>query len=121
MNVSRYRGIGQFGPAYEVMLRNDTHAPGSVDRLLLEEMVRLSPETLDFLYREFTPLEVGYQPASLPELEEYAAQATAGLSDVEERVNGLWKLPTRVPRGNMSKERARSGKFAEGHEGRPGG
>ena len=89
MTIDHYRGIGQFGPAYEVMLMNDSHAPGSVDLVLQEEMVRLCPETVDFLYWEFTPLEVGYEPGSLPELEKYAVLAMAGRCDVEERVDGI--------------------------------
>ncbi|MEM2906445.1 MAG: hypothetical protein QW057_01990 [Candidatus Bathyarchaeia archaeon] len=53
--LSRYRGIGQFGPAYRLMLENDAYASGSVDRVLFENMVRLCLETADCLYREYTP------------------------------------------------------------------
>ena len=49
-DVSAYRGIAQFGKAYQTMLENDAHAPGSVDRALAEEMVRLCPETAEYLY-----------------------------------------------------------------------
>lgn len=96
MNLQHCRGIGQFGPAYEVMLRNDTHSPGSVDRALLEEMVRLCPETAGVLYGEFTPTEVRYQRGSLPELEQYVAQATAGARDVEERVNAIVRFTAKL-------------------------
>ena len=44
-NLERFRGIGQFGPAYRKTMENDAHAPGSVDRLLLQRMVRLCRDT----------------------------------------------------------------------------
>lgn len=39
------QGYGVFGAAYEVMLRNDPHAPRSIDHELLRRMVRLDPES----------------------------------------------------------------------------
>lgn len=49
-DLSQYMGLAQFGRAYQYMIQNDTHAPGSVDRLLTEQMVRLCLETADYLY-----------------------------------------------------------------------
>ena len=55
MDTSRYQGTGQFGKAYGTMLEKDTHAPGSVDRVLAEKMVRLCAETADYLYMGYSP------------------------------------------------------------------
>ena len=48
-DLSRFTGLGQFGPAYRIMLENNSHAPGSVDRVLCERMIRLCPETAAYL------------------------------------------------------------------------
>ena len=69
LDVAKYTGIGQFGPAYRVMLENDSHARGSVDRALTERMIRLAPETAAYLYKEYTPTKVLYEKGSRPELE----------------------------------------------------
>lgn len=37
----RYRGPAVFGPAYARLYANDSHAPGSVDRALLDGLVLL--------------------------------------------------------------------------------
>ncbi len=89
MDLSPYTGIGQFGPAYEAMLRGDSHAVGSVDRVLVERMVRVCAETADHLYGGFTPTVAVYEQGSRPELERAAAQATGGTSDTEEQVSGI--------------------------------
>ena len=69
MDVSDYLGPRAFGPAYRRILENDSHAPGSVDRKLVEGMVRLCGETVEYLYTGFTPLEIRYQKGSRPDLE----------------------------------------------------
>ena len=70
-DVERFRGIGQFGPAYQVMLENDSHAPGSVDHVLLEKMVKLCHETADYLYGEYTSQKILYKKGTRPKLELY--------------------------------------------------
>ncbi len=69
VDISMYQGLAQFGPAYRVMLENDAHAKGSVDRVLMENMVRLCPETADYLYSEYTPTETFYGKGARPQLE----------------------------------------------------
>lgn len=69
-DLTQYQGTSQFGKAYHVMYQNDSHAPGSVDRALLEEMVRICPETRQHLYTAFTPLETRYTKGSRPALEQ---------------------------------------------------
>ena len=60
-NLSRYQSIGQSGPAYKVMFENDAHTSGSVDCILLENMVKLCSETADYLYKEYTPTRSCYE------------------------------------------------------------
>ena len=43
-------GFDIFGSAYGVMLRNDLHAPGSVDMLFLQRMCLLEEASVDVLY-----------------------------------------------------------------------
>ena len=68
MDLSPDQGLSQFGPAYRIMLERDAHAQGSVDRVLMERMVRLCPETSAYLYAAYTPTDVRYQEGSRPEL-----------------------------------------------------
>lgn len=58
------QGYGVFGKAYEVMLRNDLHAPGSIDCKLMERMILLEEDTLPLLY--------GRVPAVNPAIKEHA-------------------------------------------------
>ena len=77
MDISRYQGIDQFGKAYRITLENDTHASGSVDRVLAETMVRLCAETADYLYTGYSPTSVHYEKGSRPLLEQFVADAGA--------------------------------------------
>ena len=45
-------GYGVFGKAYETMLRNDPHAEGSIDRLLMEKMILAEQESYSVLYKK---------------------------------------------------------------------
>lgn len=49
------QGYDVFGKAYGVMLRNDVHAPGSIDHKLLREMVLLDAESAPVLYGSVPP------------------------------------------------------------------
>ena len=95
-DLARFQGTGQFGHAYQVTLENDSHAPGSVDRVLAERLVRLCPQTADCLYREYTPTEVSYRRGSRPELERYAEQAVAGRCTHEEWLEGIIEFCRRL-------------------------
>lgn len=46
------QGYDIFGKAYGVMLRNDVHAPGSVDDMLLQSMILLDADSCGPLYAE---------------------------------------------------------------------
>lgn len=89
MDVTPYQGLGQFGPEYRFLFENDPHAPGSVDRVLLSRMVRLCPQTAEFLYTGYTPTTTGYRRGARPRLEEIVRAATAGVASDEERVQAI--------------------------------
>ena len=85
----QYVGIGQFGLAYQRMLENDCHAPGSVDCALIDQMVRLCGETAEYLYARHTPLEVRYPPGARAGLERCVARACPGRSSDGARIEGI--------------------------------
>lgn len=67
--IEAYKGIKQFGKAYEIMLENDSHAPNSVDIELIQNMIKLCDETKDYLYETYTPPAVKYKRGSRPVIE----------------------------------------------------
>ncbi|MDO9538346.1 MAG: transglutaminase domain-containing protein [Thermoplasmata archaeon] len=69
-SIDKYKGINQFGLAYKIMFENDSHAPGSVDRVLMENMVRLNSDTVDYLYSDYTSLKSNYVKGTKPILEQ---------------------------------------------------
>lgn len=88
-DLARYTGTDQFGLAYQVMLENDSHAAGSVDRILMGRMVRLFSETTEYLYADFTPITSLYDPGSRPVLELRVASATERCQSAEGRVEAI--------------------------------
>lgn len=89
VDLSMYKGINQFGRAYQIMMENDTHASGSVDRVLAEGMIRLCSETVAYLYGEYTPVHVQYEKGSRPELEQWVEKAVIGCCSPEEQIQGI--------------------------------
>ena len=87
--IARYSGVGQFGPAYRYMLENDSHAAGSVDRVLQEGMIRICAETADYLYGAHTPLDIKYRKGSSPELEQCVSKASAGAERAEKAIERI--------------------------------
>jgi hypothetical protein len=70
LDLLKYTGKSVFGSAYNVMLNNDTHAPGSVDHKLMDTAIKLCPDTVEYLYSFFTPLRVTYKKGSRIVLEQ---------------------------------------------------
>ncbi len=87
--IAGYSGVGQFGPAYRYMLENDSHAAGSVDRVLQEGMIRICAETADCLYGAHTPLDIKYRNRSRPELEQCVSKASAGAERAEKAIERI--------------------------------
>ena len=92
MDVSRYRGIHQFGRNYAFMLESDTHALDSVDRVLAENMVRLCAETVEFLYIGYSPPLATYQKGSRPQLERFVADTGACHGTNKDRIGRITKF-----------------------------
>lgn len=94
--IREYTGSGQFGPAYRIMLEHDTHAPGSVDRVGIEHMIRLCDATAEFLYSEYTPTTVRHMPGSRPRLEAVCEEIFDGVRDAEKRVRRIGRFCRRL-------------------------
>lgn len=89
IDIIAYQGLAQFGKAYETMLEKDTHTPSSVDRALAENMIRLCPETVGYLYGKYTPKRSYYKKGTLPVLEQYVEKAVINYHSVEERIKAI--------------------------------
>lgn len=68
-SIEMYKGVKQFGRAYEIMLENDSHAPHSVDIELIRNMIKLCNYTKDYLYEKYTPCIIHYERNSRPMIE----------------------------------------------------
>lgn len=95
-NIPKYQGISQFGPAYKVMFENDTHTPGSIDRILTKNMIRLCSETADYLYGEYTPTKSFYKKGLRPELEQYVKRVILGKSPGEEYIEAITRFTSNL-------------------------
>ena len=76
------QGPASLPVAYQRMLQRDVHAPNSVDRVLISQMIRLTEASADFLYREYTPTKALYDRGSRPELES-AVKRVLQIPDLE--------------------------------------
>lgn len=92
MDLTEFSGTSAFGRAYQSMLERDTHAFGSVDRVLAASIVRLHTQTADYLYSSFTPLEVRYTRGTRPKLEAIVESLYQSGSGVEERLAAITKF-----------------------------
>jgi hypothetical protein len=63
----------------------------NVDYQLRQEQVLLCPQTVDFLYSEFTPLKTRYVKGARPQLEEVVAKATVGCATQREAALALMR------------------------------
>jgi transglutaminase-like putative cysteine protease len=95
-------GVGVFGPAYLRMLLDDVHAPGSVDCVLVERMLRLCEEAAAFVYDGYTPAVAEYVPGSRPELEQAAARACVDRRSDETRLAGIARFCAALGEGAES-------------------
>jgi len=101
INVAKFKGRTGFG-FYDELLspENDLHAPGTVDSVLLDEMIKLVPETTDYLYSNYTPLTVKYRKGTRPYLEQVVKDAV-GRTGTATKAKGLMNfchnIPSRFP------------------------
>jgi len=72
------------------------YAPGSIDRTLTENMIRLCSETVDYLYSEYTPTKSLYEKGSRPELEQYVKRAILGNSSKEKHIEAIARFTSNL-------------------------
>jgi len=58
------KGISIFGKQYEFGYKNETHEPGSVVRVLFDEMIKLDVNSVEYLYNSYTDLSISYKQGS---------------------------------------------------------
>ena len=102
MDVKPFTGPKAFGAAYRIMLENDPHAAGSVDREILSRMIRLCRETAPYLYGGYSDLTTGYPAGSRPVLERLLAKAGVPVGDPERRVARIAELTRSLDREDAS-------------------
>ena len=88
-DISEFKGPGQFGPAYQIMFENDSHASGSIDRELMENMILLNSETENYIYTELTPTISHYKEGARPLLEEHVKRMTSECHSEQERIEAI--------------------------------
>ena len=77
--------------AYQRMLQRGVHAPNSVDRVLISQMIRLTEASADYLYRDYTPTQALYEPGSRPGMET-AVRRALKIPNLESHVATLESL-----------------------------
>jgi transglutaminase-like putative cysteine protease len=90
------QGIDQFGPAYGVMLRQDSPDPGSADRRALENMIRVCDATAEYLYSDYTPTDIRCKKGSRPGLEEALRSAGADEGEAPRRIRRIARFCRRL-------------------------
>jgi hypothetical protein len=96
MQMKRFQGIRQFGPAYRVMFENDSHAPGSVDRVLMDNMIRLNSDTTSYLYSDYTPTAISYENGSRLYLENIIRNLNENCGSREELISKIAKFTSQL-------------------------
>lgn len=93
----RGRGDAALSPAALRLFADDPHRPGSVDAVLLEQRVQLTPATHPSLYAP--PVgPVAYQRGSRPALEAIAASALGNAFHEVQKAVALTRFCCRIPR-----------------------
>jgi len=93
------RGPGWFGPAYAEMMRHDPHAPGSIDRRLLDTAVGLDAMSAPRLYAPESARGQVYRRGARPRLEAIVAamDGTDPESTLERIARWTSNLSARAP------------------------
>ena len=100
MDLQRHTGPQSLGPAYRHMLENDAHAPGSVDRVIVQRMMRLCSETAAYLHDSHTSLAIGYVRGSRPALEGIVSRCAPESDPIEARVAAIAAFTRGLDRGD---------------------
>jgi len=92
--VKPYVGINGVPEKWRPASKVFGSAVKGLDRYQANQFIFYRPETAEFLYKEYTPLRVGYEPGTLPGYEKLAVRWTAGCkSDTEKAVALLKAMP----------------------------
>jgi len=87
--MQKFRGRnGMFPPYCERTFALAMNVRG-IDRYHANQFVTYRPETAEYLYSEYTPLEVNYRRGLLPTYEALAAEVTAGCRTETEKIVAL--------------------------------
>lgn len=78
------------------MFENDAHADNSIDRILMENMVKLCSETIDYLYNECTPIKSPYQSGSKVELEVYVEKISLDSTSDEDHIKAITQFTSKL-------------------------
>ena len=89
LDLSRFTGTAQFGPAYKIMLENYPCPAWTVDQILGRRMVRICDETADHLYTGFTSTYTTYRRGTRPALERVVEALPGNLQTSEDIVRGV--------------------------------
>jgi hypothetical protein len=104
--LAAFRGRTGFGMYDELLsLENDLHAPGTVDSVLLDEMVKLVPETARRLYADFTPVRAKYRKGERPYLEGIVRRVADGPDDAS-RAKSLTRWCSKIQSSFPTPERS---------------
>ena len=111
INLAKFKGRTGFGIYDELLsLENDIHAPGTVDSVLFDEMIKLMPETADFLYTGYTPLDIKFQKGTRPYLEKIV-KSSIGNSDPTTIAKDLMNFCSNIPNNFPDPEKSTNSGF----------
>lgn len=94
--VQPFRGINGLNEVWQRSFDGaNALVTAGIDRYQANHFIPFRPETAEFLRNGYTPLEVGYVPGLLPELEEIARAAVGSRPDAESQAEALLMGPVR--------------------------
>ncbi len=111
INLTKFKGRTEFGIYDELLsLKNDVHAPGTVDSVLSDEMIKLVPETAEYLYTDYTPLGVKYQRGTRPYLEKIV-ENSIGKTDSTTKAKDFMDFCSNIPYNFPDSEKSTNAGF----------
>ena len=111
IDLAKFKGRTGFGIYDELLsLENDIHAPGTVDSTLLDEMIKLVPETADYLYTGYTSLDIKFQKGTRPHLEKVVKDAV-GKTDCTKKAKDLMNFCSNIPNNFPDSEKSTNAGF----------
>jgi len=101
--------------AYRVSVEGSIAFYGdTVDAQMIDDQVRLCDETADYIYSDYTPLEVTYQRGSRPELEHIIDRILDGVTDAQERALTIMRFVRDIHKLRPEGDRGAAGDLFHG-------